>query len=364
MARDSILAHAYAVILAGGSGTRFWPASRRRRPKQLLPGVFGTRTLLENTIDRIRPLISADHTLVLTNRALKAQTAQLLSGIPRSQIVAEPASRNTAPAIGLAAQEVLRRDPDGIIVVLPSDHLIAKPAAFRRTLNAAIRWAAVGERSVLIGMQPSSAHTGFGYIHRSRLAAHLSGQRIYRVTDFTEKPSANVARNYLASGQYLWNGGMFVWRASTLLVNLERFTPQIARGLKRIAEAGGAQSRKALDSFYPRLPKISIDYAVAEKAKDMYVIAADLGWSDVGSWPEVYSRRPKDRNGNARPPNSFCFGAQGNLILARKFVAAVGVRDLVIVETADAILVASRNQGQQVGTAVTAMRRAGWKELL
>src|SRR5215472_6652180 len=355
MTRDSIFDHAYAVILAGGSGTRFWPASRRERPKQLLEGVFGAGTLLERTAERIQALIPPERTFVFTNTLLREKIAALLPRIPPRQIIAEPAARNTAPSLGLAAQEVLRLDPEGMMVVLPSDHLIAKPAVFRRAIGAALRWAWTEGRSLLIGLKPTSAHTGFGYIRRRDLAAHLEGQKIYRVQSFKEKPSAALAAKYAASGDYLWNGGMFVWRASTLLENLRRFKPELARGLERIAQAGGAQSAKTLARVYPKLEKISIDYAVAEKADHVYVVAADLGWSDVGSWSEVYALRPKDAQGNVRPRRSFCLDAEGNLIVADKFVTAVGVRNLIIVDTPDAIVVTDRSRAQDIGKAVAEM---------
>jgi mannose-1-phosphate guanylyltransferase len=359
-----ILNHAYAVILAGGSGTRFWPASRRRRPKQLLKDVFVPGTLLERTVERIRPLIPADRVYIFTNTLLKPQIAKLLPEVPSSQIVAEPAARNTAPTLGLAAHEILRRDPDGMMVVLPSDHLIAKPAVFRQVLRAALEWAAVDGRSALVGVNPAWAHTGFGYIHRAALAGEVRGQKVYQVAGFQEKPDAETAARYVASGEYYWNGGMFIWRAATLVANLERFEPEMAEGLARIARAGGAASSKTLNRIYPKLKKISIDYAVAERAAEAYVIPADFGWSDVGSWSEVYASRPKDEHGNARPKRSFCLDAQRNLISTSRFVAAVGVRDLIIIETGDAILVADRNRAQDVGKAVTAMAEQGWDELL
>ena len=364
MPRASILNYAHAVILAGGSGTRFWPASRRKRPKQLLKDVFVPGTLLEQTVERISPLIPSDRVHIFTNTLLKPQIAKLLPKIPCSQIVAEPAARNTAPTLGLAAHEILGRDPDGVMVILPSDHLIAKPAAFRQVLRAAVEWAATAGRSALVGLNPAWAHTGFGYIRRGSLAGQVRGQKIYQVASFEEKPDAQRAAEYVASGDYFWNGGMFIWRASTLVKNLERLEPEMADGLARIAKAGGAASTKTFNRIYPTLKKVSIDYAVAEKVSDAYVLPADFGWSDVGSWSEVYTARPKDAEGNARPKRSFCLDSQGNLISANRFVAAVGVRDLIIIETDDAILVADRNRTQDVGKAVAAMDAEGWKELL
>ena len=362
--RNSILNHAYAVILAGGSGTRFWPASRRLRPKQLLEGIFGPGTLLERTVERVRPLIPPERIYIFTNTLLKEQIRRLLPAVPAGQIVAEPAARNTAPTLGLAAHEILRRDADGMMVVLPSDHLIAKPAEFRRALRVALEWAWQPGRSVLIGLKPLSPHTGFGYIERAGLAGQLQDRSVYEVASFTEKPNASAAAKYVASGNYFWNGGMFAWRASTLVANLGRFKPQMARGLGRIAKAGGAASVKTLNRIYPTLEKISIDYAVAEKADNVFVVPADIGWSDVGSWSELYALRAKDSNGNVLPKRSFCLDSKGNLIVADKFVAAVGVQDLIIVETPDAILVAHRNQAQNVGKAVAKMERKGKREFL
>jgi mannose-1-phosphate guanylyltransferase len=364
MARNSALDHAYAVILAGGSGTRFWPASRRERPKQLLTGLFGSKTLLEQTARRIESLISPGRTYIFTNTLLEEKIRRLLPQVPARQVVAEPAARNTAPSLGLAAHEILRRDPSGTMVVLPSDHLIAKPAAFRRALRAALRWAQVDGRSLLIGLKPTTAHTGYGYIRQGSAAARLEGQEIHKVARFTEKPSPAVAEELVASGEYLWNSGMFVWRASTLVANLARFKPEMARGLRRIADAGGARAGSALERVYPKLEKISVDYAVVERAEEVYVVAADLGWSDVGSWSEVYALRPKDTAGNVRPGHSFCFNSQGNLIVAERFVATAGVRDLVIIETGDAILVADRRRAQDVGKMVAELERLGQESLL
>ena len=364
MRADADFEHAYAVILAGGSGTRFWPLSRRKRPKQLLD-LLGGGTLLEQTASRIRSVIPAERTYVFTNGLLRGEVSRCLPGIPKDQIVAEPAARNTAPSIGLAAHELLRRDPDALMVVLPSDHIIRKPAKFRQVLRAACRWAATEGRSVTIGLKPTRPDTGYGYIRKGPPVGHAAGQEIYRAEKFTEKPPPVTARRYIASRRYLWNGGMFIWRASTLLDNLARRQPAMARSLAQIARGGGVRARATLRRVFPRLEKISIDYALMEKISNVFVVAADIGWSDVGSWAVVYELQRKDGESNVRPRRSLCLDSQGNMVVSpRKFVVTVGVRDLVIVETDDALLVAARDRSQDVGKAVQELERQGIVRLL
>ncbi len=361
---DSAFEHAYAVIMAGGSGTRFWPLSRRGRPKQLLE-LFGRGTLLEQTAARIRSIIPPERTYVFTNELVRSEVSRRLRGIPKEQIVGEPAGRNTAPTIGLAAHEVLRRDPAGIMVVLPSDHVITKPAAFRQAVRAGCQWADVEGRSVIVGLKPTRPDTGYGYVRLGPLQERAEAQEIFRVAKFTEKPPLTVARRYLASGNYLWNGGMFIWRASTLIRNLERFKPEMARTLARIADAEGVRARATLRRLFPRLEKISIDYALMQKISDIFVVAADIGWSDVGSWAVVYELNRKDREGNVKPRGSIGIDSQRNIIVSpQKFVVTVGVRDLVIVETGDALLVCARERSQDVGKAVQELERRGLQELL
>lgn len=364
MARDSSFLHAYAVIMAGGSGTRFWPLSRRKRPKQLLE-LLGPKTLLEQTVARLRGTIPPGRIFIFTNEILRREVMRRLPAIPRHQIVAEPAARNTAPTIGLAAHEVLRRDPEGLMLVLPSDHVISKPAVFRRVVQAACRWASVEGRSVTIGLKPTRPDTGYGYVRKGPRVARLAGQGIFRVERFTEKPPLATARRYLASGRYLWNGGMFIWRASTLLENLGRCQPRMARGLARVAAAGGVRARSVLRREFPRLERISIDYALMEKISDVFVVAADIGWSDVGSWAVAYELQKKGPGGNVGPRESICFDSRGNMIVSSgKMVVTVGARDMVIVETDDALLVCPRDRSQDVGKAVQELERRGLVRLL
>ncbi|MGA3323381.1 MAG: mannose-1-phosphate guanylyltransferase [Terriglobia bacterium] len=364
MARKTVFAHAYAVVMAGGSGTRFWPLSRRQHPKQLLE-LFGHGTLLEQTVARLRPLIPPERIYVYTNELVRREVCRRLPQIPRAQIVAEPASRNTAPTLGVAAHEILRRDPQGLMVVLPADHVIAKPAEFLRVLRAGCVAAGKPGRSVVIGLNPTRPDTGFGYVRVGAQEARIAGQEIYRVKKFTEKPPLPVARRYVASGRYLWNGGMFIWRASTLLGNFAKYQPRMADQLARLAEAGGVRSVRNFRRLFPQFEKISIDYAIMEKISDIHAVAADIGWNDVGSWAVVYSLSAKDNEANVRPERSLCLDSHGNMIVAkRSFVVTVGVQDLVIVETDDALLVCARDHSQDVGKAVQALEKAGLGKLL
>ena len=251
------------------------------------------------------------------------------------------------------------------MVVLPADHVIAKPAEFLRVLRAGCETAEKEGRSVVIGLKPTRPDTGFGYVRVGAREARIAGQEIYRVEKFTEKPPLAVARRYVASGRYLWNGGMFIWRASTLLENFAKYQPRMADQLARLAAAGGVRSAKSFRRLFPQFEKISIDYAIMEKISDIHAVAADIGWNDVGSWAVVYDLSAKDDEANVRPERSLCLDSRGNMIVAkRSFVVTVGVQDLVIVETDDALLICARDRSQEVGKAVQALEKAGLKQLL
>jgi len=364
MAPKSVFAHAYAVVMAGGSGTRFWPFSRRKHPKQLLE-LFGHGTLLEQTVERLRPIIPPERIYIYTSELVLREVRRRLPQIPRAQIVAEPASRNTAPTLGVAAHEICRRDPQGLMVVLAADHIISKRAEFLRVLRAGCETAEKEGSSVVIGLKPTRPDTGFGYVRVGAREARIAGQEICPVERFTEKPPLAVARKYVASGRYLWNGGMFIWRASTLLENFAKHQPKMADQLARLAAAGGARSAKNFRHLFPQFEKISIDFAIMEKISDIYAVSADIGWNDVGSWAVVYDLTAKDHDANVRPKRSLCMDSRGNMIVAKKkFVVTVGVKDLVIVETDDALLICPRDRSQDVGKAVQALDKAGLAKLL
>jgi mannose-1-phosphate guanylyltransferase len=349
---------AHAVILAGGRGTRFWPRSRTRTPKQLL-NIVGESTMIEQTVERLAPLFPASRTWVVTNTE---QAAAVRAQMPRAaHVLSEPTGRNTAAAIGLAAIHLIHasRGGDALMAVLPADHYIAHPERYRRIVRAALTAADAPDALVTLGIPPTRPETGYGYIERGA-RAKSGALPIYAVRQFTEKPNAARAKRFVASRRYDWNAGMFFWRASTYLAQLKQFLPATHDALQRLARTiGTSRYRAALARIYPRLENISVDYAVLEPvtrrrtAACAFVIPADAGWSDIGSWAAVYELLAKTIGENVAPGKSIAFDATGNFLWSpRKFVAAVGIRDLVVVETADALLICPRERSQDVSKVV------------
>jgi mannose-1-phosphate guanylyltransferase / mannose-6-phosphate isomerase len=350
-----------AVILAGGSGTRLWPLSRERFPKQFLP-LLGDRSLLQDTVERVRPLVGDDLCVVAgeESRFLVAEQLRELGLDPAGRVVSEPVGRNTAPAIGLAA---LGCDADQVLLVLPSDHAIRDGAGFRRAAQAAEAVARAGYLATF-GISPSRPETGFGYI---RLGDPLPGfEGFHAAARFVEKPDRATAEGYLAEGGYVWNSGMFCLAAGTLLGELARHAPELLEGLEDLRpflESG----RPIPADRYAALPKISIDYAVMERSSKVAVLPVDPGWSDLGSFAALLELLPADADGNAV---RLAPGGQGVLVescgnlawAGKKVVALVGVKDTLVVDTADALLVCDRSRAQEVGRVVEALRAAGREE--
>ncbi len=354
-------AHHYGLILAGGRGTRFWPRSRKRSAKQVL-NVVGPDSLIQATVDRLTPLIPPERIWVLTNDYLRATIAEQLPAVPKEQILAEPAQRNTAPAIGLAAHILRSIDPEAVMGVFPSDHVIGRPGAYRTALRAAFRGASGGSLMV-VGIQPRWPETGYGYIEFPRGSAAGKPALVRR---FHEKPEPRKARRYLAAGHYYWNSGMFFWRVDTLLRQLRMHLPKTAAILAALPEFASRDFVDRLKDTFPLCENISIDYAVMEKAREVYGIpAADFGWNDVGSWNAVYELLSHDRYGNVLAPESLCLDARNNFVDARgKTVALLGVEDLIVVDTPDALLVASRDRAQRVGDVVKELEKRKRDDLL
>jgi mannose-1-phosphate guanylyltransferase len=362
---------ACAVLLAGGRGTRFWPRSRMRTPKQLL-NIVGTKSMLRQTAERVHPIFEARNLWAVTNAAQVGHVRRELPGVPSAQILAEPIGRNTAAAIGLAAIHIARKHGDAVMAVLPADSFIADAPKYRAILRAAVELGRQPGNLVVLGIPPTRPETGYGYIERGATGPRIRGARIFSVQRFTEKPELAVARRYVSSGKYLWNAGIFFWRASTFLENLKRFLPRTHDALPQLGETIGTRRYEvALRRIYPRLENISVDFAVMEPAtrvrgsQQVYVIPAEVGWSDIGSWAAVYELLADGRGANVSAGPRFTLDSHGNFFWSpKKFVAAVGIDDLVMVETDDAILLCERDCSQDVGKIVKWLERKNRKDLL
>jgi mannose-1-phosphate guanylyltransferase len=360
-----------AVLLAGGRGTRFWPRSRMRTPKQLL-NITGRETMLRETVNRLAPLIPLQDIWAVTNIEQASDVRRELRGVPAAQILAEPTGRNTAAAIGLAAIHLVNEHGDALMAVLPSDSFIADAARYRTLVRAALELARTPENLVVLGIPPSGPETGYGYIERAGLAARPRGVAAYEVCRFTEKPALPLAKKYVASGKYLWNAGMFFWRASTFLAGLKRFLPDTHQALLELDRTIGTRGyNSALRRIYPRLKNISVDYAVMEPATRIAgaprvsVIPAEVGWSDIGSWAAVYELLAANRKANVSAGPSFALDATGNYFWSpKKLVAAIGVHNLILVETDDALLLCPREYSQDVAKIVKWLEQQKLRHLL
>jgi mannose-1-phosphate guanylyltransferase len=350
----------YPVILAGGRGTRFWPLSRKKRAKQLL-ALDGKQTMIQQTVARLLPLAPPSRFWIITNDDLRPAVLKQLPKLPKAQAIAEPVGRNTAPAIGLAAFLLLREHPDAVIGMFPSDHVIADEKSYRATIERGAEIAASGENIVVLGIRPNRAETGYGYIE----VGNASMGEALRVRRFTEKPDAEKAAAFVAAGNYFWNSGMFLWSAHTLANALREHLPKTAPLLEEIAAAFGTRKFAAtFGRLYPKCENISIDYAVleprsakGEREGNIFCLPADFGWNDLGSWTalhEHHTAKSSPVEGNIIDgAGVFVLNANGNYVHAPgKFVAAIGVSNLVVVDTPDALLITTRQNAQDVGKVV------------
>lgn len=362
-------ANTHVVIMAGGSGTRFWPASRELRPKQLLPLANGEGvSLLAGTLRRLDALASNENTYVVTSARLKEATATEAPSVPVANILAEPVPRNTAAAVGWATSRIARKSPHALVAVFPSDHYVADEDAFASVVRRALR-SAKKDRVATIGIVPTRPETGYGYIQRGEEIE----PGVFRAVRFVEKPVRPVAEQYVASGSYVWNAGMFFFPAKVMLEALEAHLPDLAAGLREIDDAakrGPDAEDKAVAALFPQLPSISVDHGVMERLSDLAVVPGEFGWNDVGSWQSAWELAGKDAAGNAVPQGTIAQDAHGNLVCdlssqaGKRVFALVGVSDLVLVETDDAVLILPRDRAQDVRSVVDTLKKTGRSDRL
>ncbi|MBI3600229.1 MAG: mannose-1-phosphate guanylyltransferase, partial [Nitrospinae bacterium] len=339
--------------------------SKSRTPKQLL-NLTGDNTLIQKTINRIKPIIKNKNIFIVTANSHVKKLKEQINDIPLENIINEPFGRNTAPCIGLASLFIKKIDRSGVMVVLPADHIIKDEDAFRDIISAGTKVAAERDYLVTLGIKPSYPETGYGYIHAGKRLDKRSGVRIFKVKRFVEKPDINRAKRYIAGGDYFWNGGVFMWRVETILTMIKRFMPDLYDGLMYIEKAiGTKKERSAVRNIYSRIPAISIDHGIMEKAPDVAVIPCDIGWSDVGTWRALYDILDKDDFNNVVVGKFAGIDTKGCVIHSpEKLVAAIGIKDIVIVASKDAVLICPKEKAQDVKNIVELLKSKGFKRYL
>ena len=352
-----------ALIMAGGKGERFWPRSRQKLPKQFLSLTGDGRTMIQLTVERLLPMIGIEDIYISTNENYRDLVKEQLPGIPTENILCEPAGRNTAPCIGLGAVHIQRKYGDALMLVLPSDHEIIMKDLFRDTLKEVCSIAEQGPNLVTIGITPNYPETGYGYIKYRPDASFGKG---YEVERFVEKPALELAKQYLASGQFLWNSGMFGWKVSTLLENMKQYMPENYDRLMTIGSAIGTENEDdVLKKIFPEMDAQSIDYGIMEKAEHIYTVPGSFGWDDVGSWLAVERLQKADENGNVIIGDVVTTGTSNCIIQGdRQLIAAVGLKDIVVVDTEDAILILNKENAGDIKKILEQLRAAGRNNLL
>ena len=350
-----------AVIMAGGRGERFWPKSRNNRPKQFLSLTSDGETMIQKTVKRLSPLVSAEDIFIVTNAAYADLVNDQLPDVPRENILCEPCARNTAPCIAFAAAIIQKKYGDAMMLVLPSDHLIGYEKIYIKTLQTAIRTAEEGNNLVTIGITPAYPETGYGYINFGKEAGDA-----YEVERFVEKPDLPTAKKYLASGKYLWNSGMFVWKASAIMYNMKQFMPEIHDGAVRIGDSYGTDSYdETLIKEFTAFTSESVDFGIMEKASDIYTIPGSFGWDDVGSWLAVERINETDDKKNYFDGDVIAVDSERTTVCGgKRLVAAIGTRDIVIVDTDDVLLVCSKNNTQDVKKVIAQLKEHGRNDLV
>ena len=356
----------YISILAGGSGTRLWPLSRRARPKHLIELVNGS-SLLQATVERVRPIVPDDHIYIVTIRDHVPLIREQVPFVPEGNLVVEPAPKGTGPCLGLAAMRLARRDPSAVMISLHADHVVRRTDRFLELLRAAVKAAGRGHL-VTLGIVPTYAETGYGYIHRGERFDDAGGEPVFAVRRFMEKPSPEIAQGFVRSGEYYWNSGYFVWRVRDILAEMRRLLPQQYGQLTHIGSALGTdEESEVIDAVWPQIEPVTIDVGVMERAQNVVVIPTDIGWSDVGTWASLAAVMERDDAGNSSMGSgeTVALDTSGTLIHSgSRVVAAVGIRDMVVVDTDDVLLICPKDRAQDVRLLVQEMRKRGKGESL
>lgn len=354
------------VIMAGGKGERFWPQSRSHMPKQFLSLTGDGITMIQHTVRRLESIVSKEDMFVVTNKEYREIVLSQLPDIPEENVLAEPIARNTAPCIAFASAVIREKYGDAIMLVLPSDHLIKNSEMFIKTLQQAIDKAGDGENLVTIGITPSYPETGYGYINFMPNPAHGSQEGVYSAKRFVEKPDKTTAKEYLASGAYLWNSGMFIWKTSTILKYFYALLPDMSAGIEKIGEAFGTASfEKVVSSEFQKFPSVSIDYGVMEKVENIYVIPGNFGWDDVGSWLALERFNAVDENNNMLQGDTVALDCKNTTIRgSNRLIAAIGLQNLIVIDTDDVMLICSKESAQDVKKVIAALREKNRDELI
>ncbi|GAB6274849.1 MAG: mannose-1-phosphate guanylyltransferase [Peptococcaceae bacterium] len=355
----------YAVIMAGGRGERFWPRSKIAKPKQFL-NLIGEKTMLQLTVERIEDLVGIPDTYIVAGAEFKDTILEQIPQLPEKNIIIEPFGRDTAAAVGLAAMILGQKNPREVMLILPADHYIGNVRNFQEVLKSAVVTASRGDNVVTLGITPHRPETGYGYIHRGELIETLAGIPAYRAIRFLEKPDYVRAREFLSSGEYLWNSGMFIWRIDVLREMIKKYLQSLAEGLREIENSlGTSQYSKTVEKVYSKLPKISVDYGLMERADNISVIPCDFGWDDIGNWTALERYVEKDKLGNILNGQGVMLDTANTHVISNdKTIAVLGVEDLIIVNDSDSLLICHKNRAQEIKKVIQALVDKGFDDVL
>jgi mannose-1-phosphate guanylyltransferase len=362
----------YVAIMAGGGGTRFWPWSREKRPKQILP-IISKRSMIWETVDRLRPFIAPEKIFIVTSRPQAEDLRRQVPQIPRRNLLLEPVGKNTAPCLCLAALHIQKKDPTAVMVALPADHFISNRPGFLKTLRGAVKVAATQNLLITLGIRPTEPETGYGYIQKGETLETVQGPPVFRAKAFREKPTLPKARAYLRRGDYFWNSGIFIWQAGVFLEAVKNLLPRLYGEMAPLQNSlGTPRERRVLEKIYARVQSVSVDYGIMEKAANVALMEAQFSWNDVGSWAALGKIWPQDDKGNARSGETLAargkilaIDSEGCLIRGEgKLIAVIGLKDTIVVEAGNAFLVCPRERAQEVRKVLQELKDRGWKEYL